>query len=29
VPSDRCGARYVSAVTSVWFGACAVPCAVP
>lgn len=25
VPSDRCGARYVSAVTSVWIGAYAVP----
>lgn len=22
VPSDRCGARYVSAITSVWTGAC-------
>ncbi|MER5459482.1 molybdopterin-dependent oxidoreductase [Streptomyces sp. NPDC002668] len=25
VPSDRCGARYISAITSVWVGACAVP----
>ncbi|MFE5810869.1 molybdopterin-dependent oxidoreductase [Streptomyces sp. NPDC056491] len=25
VPSDRCGARYVSAVTHVWFGAPAAP----
>lgn len=25
VPRDRCGARYVSAVTSVWFGSCASP----
>jgi hypothetical protein len=25
VPSDRCGARYVSAVTRVWFGGCAAP----
>ncbi|WP_234313985.1 MULTISPECIES: molybdopterin-dependent oxidoreductase [unclassified Streptomyces] len=25
VPSDRCGARYVSAVTHVWFGALAAP----
>ncbi|MGW6573484.1 molybdopterin-dependent oxidoreductase [Streptomyces sp. NPDC054945] len=25
VPSDRCGARYVSAVTHVWFGALATP----
>ncbi|MEV7542691.1 molybdopterin-dependent oxidoreductase [Streptomyces sp. NPDC089915] len=25
VPSDRCGARYVSAVTHVWFGALDVP----
>ncbi|MFE6783024.1 molybdopterin-dependent oxidoreductase [Streptomyces sp. NPDC057680] len=22
VPSDRCGARYVSAVTGIWIGAC-------
>ncbi|MEU6957570.1 molybdopterin-dependent oxidoreductase [Streptomyces sp. NPDC045714] len=22
VPSDRCGARYVSAITSIWTGAC-------
>ncbi|MFH8572658.1 molybdopterin-dependent oxidoreductase [Streptomyces sp. NPDC017993] len=22
VPSDRCGARYISAVTSIWIGAC-------
>ncbi|MFJ8012086.1 molybdopterin-dependent oxidoreductase [Streptomyces sp. NPDC096339] len=25
VPTDRCGARYVSAVTHVWFGALAPP----
>ncbi|WP_329113371.1 molybdopterin-dependent oxidoreductase [Streptomyces sp. NBC_01465] len=25
VPSDRCGARYVSAITRVWFGPCTVP----
>ncbi|MFE0100420.1 molybdopterin-dependent oxidoreductase [Streptomyces sp. NPDC059009] len=25
VPSDRCGARYISAITQVWVGACAVP----
>lgn len=25
VPADRCGARYVSAVTQVWFGALAPP----
>ncbi|WP_405781038.1 molybdopterin-dependent oxidoreductase [Streptomyces sp. NBC_00859] len=25
VPSDRCGARYISAITSVWVGACAFP----
>ncbi|MFJ5111550.1 molybdopterin-dependent oxidoreductase [Streptomyces sp. NPDC088551] len=25
VPTDRCGARYISAITSVWVGACAVP----
>ncbi|MFD4374460.1 molybdopterin-dependent oxidoreductase [Streptomyces sp. NPDC058486] len=25
VPSDRCGARYVSAVTGIWIGACRVP----
>ncbi|MEV0095890.1 molybdopterin-dependent oxidoreductase [Streptomyces sp. NPDC050738] len=25
VPSDRCGARYVSAITRVWVGACTVP----
>ncbi|MEU9713656.1 helix-turn-helix domain-containing protein [Streptomyces sp. NPDC047976] len=25
VPSDRCGARYVSAVTHVWFGTLSVP----
>ncbi|MFJ7207722.1 molybdopterin-dependent oxidoreductase [Streptomyces sp. NPDC098789] len=25
VPSDRCGARYVSAVTHVWFGALTTP----
>ncbi|WP_327350911.1 molybdopterin-dependent oxidoreductase [Streptomyces sp. NBC_01304] len=22
VPSDRCGARYISAITSIWAGAC-------
>ncbi|MCB8907422.1 MULTISPECIES: molybdopterin-dependent oxidoreductase [unclassified Streptomyces] len=25
VPSDRCGARYVSAVTGIWIGACPAP----
>jgi hypothetical protein len=25
VPSDRCGARYVSAITRIWVGACTVP----
>ncbi|GHI88461.1 hypothetical protein Sxan_58250 [Streptomyces xanthophaeus] len=25
VPTDRCGARYVSAVTHVWFGALPTP----
>ncbi|WCD87630.1 hypothetical protein KPP03845_104015 [Streptomyces xanthophaeus] len=25
VPTDRCGARYVSAVTHVWFGALPAP----
>ncbi|MCX4692062.1 molybdopterin-dependent oxidoreductase [Streptomyces sp. NBC_01408] len=25
VPTDRCGARYVSAVTHVWFGALSAP----
>ncbi|MBD0739311.1 molybdopterin-dependent oxidoreductase [Streptomyces sp. CBMA29] len=25
VPSDRCGARYVSAITAVWLSACDVP----
>jgi hypothetical protein len=25
VPSDHCGARYVSAISSVWIGPCAVP----
>ncbi|WP_328538924.1 molybdopterin-dependent oxidoreductase [Streptomyces sp. NBC_00344] len=25
VPSDRCGARYVSAITGVWVGACTFP----
>ncbi|MEU8461937.1 molybdopterin-dependent oxidoreductase [Streptomyces sp. NPDC029003] len=29
VPSDRCGARYVSAVTHVWFGTLPVPALVP
>ncbi|MEU8777461.1 molybdopterin-dependent oxidoreductase [Streptomyces sp. NPDC048606] len=29
VPSDRCGARYVSAVTHVWFGALRVPALTP
>ncbi|MER5964983.1 molybdopterin-dependent oxidoreductase [Streptomyces sp. NPDC002057] len=27
VPSDRCGARYVSAVTGIWIGTCRVPVA--
>ncbi|WP_314622045.1 molybdopterin cofactor-binding domain-containing protein [Streptomyces stackebrandtii] len=25
VPSDRCGARYVSAVTGIWIGSCRTP----
>ena len=25
VPSDRCGARYISAISSIWVGACRVP----
>ncbi|MFD4478814.1 molybdopterin-dependent oxidoreductase [Streptomyces sp. NPDC058471] len=25
VPSDRCGARYISAIRSIWIGACRVP----
>lgn len=25
VPSDRCGARYISAISSVWVGACPPP----
>ncbi|MGX1758004.1 molybdopterin-dependent oxidoreductase [Streptomyces lydicus] len=25
VPSDRCGARYISAVTGIWFGTCVPP----
>ncbi|WP_274917464.1 molybdopterin-dependent oxidoreductase [Streptomyces sp. WZ-12] len=25
VPSDRCGARYISAITDIWVGACPVP----
>lgn len=25
VPSDRCGARYISAISSIWIGACRVP----
>ncbi|MFG2330958.1 molybdopterin-dependent oxidoreductase [Streptomyces sp. NPDC048604] len=25
VPSDRCGARYVSAVTGIWVGTCRLP----
>ncbi|MGW2412371.1 molybdopterin-dependent oxidoreductase [Streptomyces tubercidicus] len=25
VPSDRCGARYISALTGIWFGTCALP----
>ncbi|MDJ0344072.1 molybdopterin-dependent oxidoreductase [Streptomyces sp. H10-C2] len=29
VPSDRCGARYVSAITSVWVAACPAPDDVP
>jgi hypothetical protein len=27
VSSDRCGARYVSGITSLWFGACPIPAA--
>ncbi|MFB7370752.1 molybdopterin-dependent oxidoreductase [Streptomyces sp. NPDC056222] len=29
VPTDHCGARYISAVTSVWIGTCRVPHAGP
>lgn len=29
VPSDHCGARYISAISSVWIGACVVPEAPP
>lgn len=29
VPSDRCGARYVSAVTGIWIGAHRLPGAPP
>ncbi|MFE5944387.1 molybdopterin-dependent oxidoreductase [Streptomyces sp. NPDC056480] len=29
VPSDRCGARYVSAVTGIWIGACPAPMPLP
>lgn len=29
VPSDRCGARYISALTGIWFGTCAPPEPVP
>ncbi|MFF8510618.1 molybdopterin-dependent oxidoreductase [Streptomyces sp. NPDC015492] len=29
VPSDRCGARYVSAVTGIWIGSHRVPSALP
>ncbi|MFF3544105.1 molybdopterin-dependent oxidoreductase [Streptomyces platensis] len=29
VPSDRCGARYVSSLTGIWFGTCAPPGPVP
>lgn len=29
VPSDRCGARYISAITGIWFGTCAPPEASP
>jgi hypothetical protein len=29
VPSDRCGARCISALTGIWFGACAPPEPVP
>ncbi|MFJ5678901.1 molybdopterin-dependent oxidoreductase [Streptomyces sp. NPDC093097] len=25
VPSDRCGARYISAITGIWVGTCPVP----
>ena len=25
VPSDRCGARYISAVASIWIGTCRLP----
>ncbi|MEU8785078.1 molybdopterin-dependent oxidoreductase [Streptomyces sp. NPDC048637] len=25
VPSDRCGARYISALTGIWFGTCVPP----
>ncbi|MYT33984.1 MULTISPECIES: molybdopterin-dependent oxidoreductase [unclassified Streptomyces] len=25
VPSDRCGARYISAITGIWVGACPAP----
>ncbi|MFF3401901.1 molybdopterin-dependent oxidoreductase [Streptomyces sp. NPDC002659] len=25
VPSDRCGARYISAITTIWIGACRLP----
>ncbi|MGG2464769.1 molybdopterin-dependent oxidoreductase [Streptomyces sp. RGM 3693] len=25
VPSDRCGARYISAITGIWVGSCPVP----
>lgn len=25
VPSDRCGARYISAITGIWFGTCDPP----
>ncbi|MGW7362130.1 molybdopterin-dependent oxidoreductase [Streptomyces sp. NPDC054841] len=28
VPSDRCGARYISAITGIWLGACRLPDAV-
>ncbi|MFB7543259.1 molybdopterin-dependent oxidoreductase [Streptomyces zaomyceticus] len=29
VPSDRCGARYVSAVTGIWIGGCPAPAPLP
>ncbi|MFB7591022.1 molybdopterin-dependent oxidoreductase [Streptomyces sp. NPDC056169] len=29
VPSDRCGARYISAVTGIWIGGCRLPGVAP